>query len=93
VGTERRHHDRMRLAASGPAMTAPPQNATSATMTILVATTPRAATLKGRNGTPSSTTHRGSDPAMRTTPTRVHLPRALEAASLRDAFWVMRNHG
>ena len=79
----------MRLAASGPAMTAPPQNATSATMTTLVATTPRAATLKGRNGTPSSTTHRGSDPAMSTTPTRVHRRRVLAAASLHDPFCVM----
>lgn len=68
----RRHQDRIRLAASGPAIAAPPQKMTSATTIMAVATVPRAATPSGRNGTPSRRTQRTSDALISTTPTTAH---------------------
>ena len=53
-------------------MAAPPQKITSATMMTVVATAPRAATLSGRNGTPSRRTQRTSDALISTTPATAH---------------------
>lgn len=64
------HHDRMRLRVAGPAMTAPSQKATSAMTMSAVATVHRAATLNGRNGTPSRQTHRSNDRLIRMTPAK-----------------------
>ena len=64
------HHDRMRLRVAGPAMTAPSQKATSAMTMSAVATVHRAATLNGRNGTPSRQTHRNNDRPIRMTPAK-----------------------
>ena len=86
----RRHQPRKCQTASGPARNAPPQKAISATTTIVVATPPRPATLKGRNGTPNSPSQRGNDPTMSIHPTVLRRERTAVAAGAGKGFWVMR---